>query len=46
MLGAEGVDERVVSFCRDKGLPVLPFSAQAMEDGSYVDEYCDFYDKI
>ena len=46
ILGAEGVDERIVSFCRDKGLPVLPFSAQAMEDGSYVDEYCDFYDKI
>ena len=46
ILGDAGVDERIVSFCNDKGLPVLPFSSQAMEDGSYVDEYCDFYDKI
>ncbi len=46
ILGDAGVKPEIVSWCKDSGLPVLPFNAAALEDGSYVDEYCRFYDEL
>ena len=46
ILGAADVKPEIVSWCKELGLPVLPFNAAALEDGSYVDEYCGFYDEL
>ncbi len=46
ILGASDVKPELMSWCKDLGLPVLPFSAAALKDGSYVDEYCRFYDEL
>ena len=46
ILGAEEVDEEIVDFCKSRNLPILPFNRKALDDGSYVDEYRAFYDKI
>lgn len=46
ILGAENVHEDIVSFCKESGLPVLPFNAEAMKDGSYIEDYNSFYDQL
>ena len=46
ILGAEQVEPEIVGYAQSLGLPVLPFSRQALEDGSYVDAYCGFYDEL
>ena len=46
ILGSADVNEDILAFCNEKGTPVLPFNGSAMEDGSYIDEYNAFYDKI
>jgi len=46
ILSAAGVDEGLVDFCKSSGLPLLPFSEEALADGSYVDEYNAFYDQL
>lgn len=46
IMGSSAVDGQLVDFCRTSGIPVLPFNKKAMEEGSYVDEYSDFYDSI
>jgi len=46
ILGSENVDESLVEYCKGLSLPVLDYSAEAMEDGSWLDEYNGFYDQI
>jgi len=46
IFGSPEVDPELVSCCKEKGLPVLPYSAEAFADGSYVDEYNSFYDQL
>ena len=46
ILGAGNVHEDIVNFCKESGLPVLPYNAAAMEDGSYIEEYNNFYDQF
>ena len=46
ILGAKDVDSDVCSWCRDLGLPILPYNEASLKDGSYVDEYCSFYDEL
>ena len=46
ILGAANVHEDIVNFCKESGLPVLPYNAAAMEDGSYIEEYNNFYDQF
>lgn len=46
ILGAEGIDKELLGFCKESKLPVLPFSRASLENGSYIDEYSTFYDKI
>ena len=46
IVGSEGVDEEVLKYCREKGIPMLDFSADALENGSYVDDYNSFYDNL
>jgi hypothetical protein len=40
------VDEEVLKYCREKGIPMLDFSAEALENGSYVEDYNSFYDNL
>ncbi|MCR5352624.1 MAG: glycogen/starch synthase [Bacteroidales bacterium] len=46
ILGAEKIDPEIVSHCKSLGLPILPFDRKALEDGSYMDAYCSFYDEL
>ena len=46
ILGAEGVHEELVSYSNSLGCPVLPYSAEAMKDGSYIEDYNSFYDQL
>ena len=46
ILGAEQVDKELTDCCRALGRPILPFDRKALEDGSYMDAYCRFYDEL
>lgn len=46
ILGAENVEPKIVDYCKSLGLPILPFSRKALDDGSYIDDYCSFYDRL
>ena len=46
IFGDAGVDGDLKAHCEALGLPVLPYSEQAFESGSYVDEYDRFYDQL
>lgn len=46
ILGCADVNPDLVAWCNEQGKPVLPFDRSALENGSYIDEYNAFYDKI
>ena len=46
IVGSEGVDEEVLEFCKESGLPMLDFNAEALENGSYIEDYNSFYDNL
>lgn len=46
ILGSENIPVEITEFCKEKGLPMLPFNAEALKDGSYIDDYNSFYDTI
>ena len=46
ILGAAGVVPELVQYCKSKECPVLPYDAQALEDGSYIETYNSFYDNL
>ena len=46
ILGSPDVDADIVSWCKELGLPVLPFDAEALASGRYVEQYDSFYDQL
>ena len=46
IFGAEDVDKELVDYCKDSGLPCLPYNAEAMENGAYIEDYNSFYDNL
>lgn len=46
ILGDADIDKSIVDYANSLNLPVLPYSAEAMENGTYIDDYNDFYDKL
>lgn len=46
ILASENIDPAILEHCKESGLPVLDYNKSALEDGSYIDEYCAFYDKL
>ena len=46
ILGAPDIQADVLKFARSRKLPLIPYNAEAMEDGSYVEAYNAFYDTI
>ena len=46
ILGAEDVAPELVEYSKNSGLPVLPFNAEALQSGSYIEDYNSFYDNL
>lgn len=46
IFGADGIPAEIADFCHQSGLPTLPFNADAIKDGSYIDDYNSFYDQL
>jgi starch synthase len=46
IFGSDNIPQELADYCNNSGLPVLPFNAGALEDGSYVEEYNNFYDQL
>jgi starch synthase len=46
ILGSEGVDEELKAFCKESGLPILDYNADAIADGSYIEDYNSFYSQL
>ncbi|MGI6313875.1 MAG: glycogen/starch synthase [Candidatus Cryptobacteroides sp.] len=46
IFGSANVNEELVKYTKELGLPVLPYKAESFEDESYIDEYNAFYDKL
>jgi starch synthase len=46
ILGAEDVASELIEYCKGTGLPVLPFSAEKLQDGTYIEDYNSFYDNL
>ena len=44
--GSADVDPALTGACREMGKPFLPFDAQALADGTYMDQYNAFYDSL
>ncbi len=46
IVGAGDVDNNLVQFCKESGLPVLDYNGEAIESGSYIEDYNSFYDNL
>ena len=46
IVGSADASDEVIGFSKECGLPVLPFNAKSIANGSYIKEYNDFYDKL
>ena len=46
IFGAAEIPQETSDFCKEKGLPCLPYDAKSMEDGSYIEVYNSFYDNL
>jgi starch synthase len=44
--GSADIPEEIVAFCKEKGLPAIEYNKEALEDGSYTEEYNSFYDQL
>lgn len=44
--GVEDINSEVAKYCEDLKLPTLEFNKEAMESGSYIDEYNNFYEQF
>jgi len=46
IVGSASAPSEVLDYCKELSLPILPFNAKSMENGNYIKEYNDFYDKL
>ncbi len=46
IMGSEDISEELINYCRESGLPVLPYKAESLKDGSYIEDYNSFYDQL
>lgn len=46
ILGSDNINQLLINYCRDRGLPVLKYKAKAIEDGSYIEDYNTFFDQL
>ena len=46
IMGAEDIPSELAEFCQNSGVPVLPYNAESIKDGSYIDDFNGFYDTL
>ena len=46
ILASPDLDPKLVKYCKALKVPVLPYKAGSIEDGSYIDDYNALYDKL
>ena len=46
IVGAGDVDNDLLQFCKESGLPMLDYNGEAIESGSYIEDYNSFYDNL
>ena len=46
IVGAGDIDNDLLQFCKESGLPMLDYNAEALESGSYIEDYNSFYSQI
>ena len=46
IFGSGDIPQELTDFCKGTGLPCLPYSAEAIENGSYVEDYNSFYNNL
>ena len=46
ILGSDEIPGEITDYCKETGLPVLPFNSEALKDGSYIEDYNNFYDNL
>ena len=46
ILGSAGLPATLTRCCKSLKVPVLPFDAEAIEKGTYIDAYNAFYDML
>ena len=46
IFASENIEPELAAFCRESGLPTLEYNAESIKDGSYIDDYNCFYDKL
>ncbi len=46
IMGSDNIVGELADYCKDSGLPVLPYKAESIKDGSYIEDYNSFYDQL
>ena len=46
ILGSADIPAGVQDFCKESGLPVLPYNEESYNDGLYINDYNSFYDQL
>jgi len=46
ILGNKGINPKIVSFCKELKVPMLPYKESSLTSGKYIDEYNNFYDQL
>ena len=46
ILGSDDIPADLTEYCKASGLPMMPYNAEAIKNGSYIDDYNSFYDNL
>ena len=46
IMAADRINPEIVDYCKELSLPMLEYDKASIEDGSYIDGYNDFYDRL
>ena len=46
VFGVKNVDPEFEGYCKELGVPILPYDEASMHDDSYIDEYDRFYEQL
>ena len=46
IMGSDKVSKELTDFCASRGIPTLPYDAEAISSGSYIEDYNNFYDQL
>ena len=44
--GSENINANLLDFCKEESKIILPYDAESIKDGSYIDAYNNFYDQL